>query len=235
MEVVFLGITDVGLRVYEWLCDREGVEVLAMLTRKEQLSLVEKLQPDIVVSVGYDYIVPPEILSIPEHGCINLHPAYLPYNRGRAPNVWSIIEETPAGVTLHYMDEGIDTGDIIERTKVPKQFGDTGKQLHQRLEEAQFELFVKKWPEIESGEVETLPQNEEGTYHDRQDFETLCELELDEEYTVKEFINRLRALTYPPFDNAFVRVNGEKYYVEVSLQHQDKTADNSQSGLISSY
>jgi methionyl-tRNA formyltransferase len=235
MEIVFLGVNDVGMRVYEWLCDRNDVSVSALLTTKEQLDLVEELQPDMAVSVGYDHIVPPDVLSVPDRGCLNLHPAYLPYNRGKSPNVWCIVEDTPAGATLHYMDEGVDTGDIIARKKAEKRFDDTGKDLHRRLEEAQFELFVETWREIESGDVETTTQNEEGTYHEQREFEELCELNPDEEYTVKELLDRLRALTFPPFDNAFVEVDGDKYYVEVDIRHEDDEQNGEPEGFLSSY
>jgi methionyl-tRNA formyltransferase len=235
MEIVFLGVNDVGMRVYEWLCDRNGVSVSALVTTKEQLDLVEELQPDMTVSVGYDHIVPPDFLSIPDEGCVNLHPAYLPYNRGKSPNVWSIVEDTPAGATLHYMDEGVDTGDVIARKRVKKRFDDTGKTLHRRLEEAQFELFVETWPEIESGEVETTTQTEEGTYHEQREFGKLCELDSDEEYTVKEILNRLRALTFPPFDNAYVEVDGEKYYVDIDIRHEDDERNEDPEGFLSSY
>jgi methionyl-tRNA formyltransferase len=235
MEVVFLGINDVGMRVYEWLCDRDGVEVLSLLTTKKQLELIEELRPDILVSVGYGHILPKEVLEIPDAGCVNLHPAYLPYNRGANPNVWSIVDDTPAGATLHYMDEGIDTGDIIARKKVEKRFSDTGKDLHQRLKKAQFELFVENWSAIESGEVETTAQTEEGTYHEVQDFEELCELDPDEEYTVKEMLNSLRALTFPPFDNGHVEVDGERYYVDVDIRHEDDERDEDPEGFLSSY
>jgi len=235
MEVIFLGINDVGMRVYEWLCDRESVDVLSLLTTKKQLNLVKELQPDIVVSVGYRHILSEKILEIPEKGCINLHPAYLPYNRGANPNVWSIIEDTPAGVTLHYMDDGIDTGDIIAKKKVETSFDDTGKSLYERLEQAQYELFTENWPEIESGNVETVSQDEDGTYHEVQEFEELCELNPKDEYTVKEILNHLRALTFPPFDNAFVEVEGEKYYVDINIRHEGDERNEDSEGFLSSY
>jgi len=223
MEVIFLGINDVGKRVYEWLCDRDGVDVLSLLTTKGQLELVRELRPDIVVSVGYGHIVPGDILEIPNKGCINLHPSLLPYNRGANPNVWSIVEDTPAGVTLHYMDEGVDTGDILTQRRVEKRLDDTGKDLHKRLEDAQFELFTENWPKIESSDMVAEVQEQKGTYHEASEFEDLCKLRPDEEYTVTELLDRLRALTFPPFDNAYVELNGEKYYVDIEIRHEDDT------------
>lgn len=235
MEVVFLGINDIGRRVYEWLCDRDGVTISALVTTKSQLDLVPTLEPDILVSVGYDHLVPADILEIPPDGCVNMHPSYLPFNRGKSPNVWSIVEGTPAGVTIHYMDEEFDTGDIIAQRTVETDFSDSGKDLHRRLETTQFDLFTDVWPDIESGTVDVTPQSDEqGTFHTTQDFLDLCKLDPDETTTVREFLNRLRALTFPPFDNAQIEVNGETYYVEVDItkEERDDEPDDSQ---LSSY
>jgi len=218
-EVIFLGVNDAGMRVYEWLCDREGVFVRSLLTTEDQLRVVEEAEPDYLVSCGYRHIVPESVLEVPTEGCLNLHPSYLPYNRGANPNVWSIVERTPAGVTLHYMDPGIDTGAIIARERVETDFSDTGKDLYERLEDAQVDLFREAWPAVEAGEVSPTPQDETaGTYHRTAEFEDLCELDPDDEVTVKAFLNRLRALTFPPYDNAEIEVDGTTYYVDVDVR-----------------
>jgi len=236
MDIIFLGVNDVGLKIYNWLCQRSEVNVKAMLTESEQLDIIRREPPDLVVSVGFDHLVPPEILTIPSEGAINLHPSYLPYNRGKSPNVWPLIDRTPAGVTLHYMDVEFDAGDIIEQRKVRTEFSDTGKDLHNRLEEAQFELFTEIWPKIESGEVESTPQNDSnGTYHSTTDFIEECEIDPEIEVTVKEFLDTLRALTFPPFDNAHVEVDGKRYYVDIEIREATEESGEKTEGLLSSY
>lgn len=218
VEVVFLGINDAGMRVYEWLCDREDVFVHSLLTTKEQLRVIRNVEPDYVVSCGYRHIVPEEILDIPSEGCLNLHLSYLPYNRGGNPNVWSIVDDTPAGVTIHWMDSGIDTGDIIAREKVQVEFSDTGKDLYEKLEDAQVEIFQDVWPDILSGEVSEMSQSEDaGTSHRASEFEELCELDPEEKVRVKDFLDRLRALTFPPYNNAEIEIGGETYYIEIDI------------------
>lgn len=219
LEIVFLGVNEAGMRVYDWLCDREGVFVHSLLTTEEQLSVVEDVRPDYVVSCGYQHVVPEEILEVPSGGCLNLHPAYLPFNRGANPNVWSLVEGTPAGVTLHYMDADLDTGAIVSQREVDARFSDTGRDLHERLEDAQVELFERTWPKIEAGEASVSEQDgDAGTYHRTADFEALCELDPDAEVVVKDFLDRLRALTFPPYDNAYLDLDGERYYVEVNIE-----------------
>lgn len=236
MDVVFLGINDAGWEIYEWLCDRDGVSVAALVTTEEQLSLVERLEPDAVVAAGFRHIVPEEVLEIPSEGCINVHPGYLPHARGFNPNVWSIVEGLPAGATVHYMDPGVDTGDVIARRRVETTFDDTGRSLYRRIERASVDLFEAIWPDVESGEVEATEQTDaEATYHYRSDFEELCRIDPGERYEAKELIDVLRALTFPPFDNAFLEVDGERYYVEVEVTPADEAADVDRVGTLSSY
>jgi len=236
MELVFLGVNDVGLRIYEWLCDREQVDVLALVTERDQLELIQEMQPDCIVSVGFDHLVPKDALDVPEQGALNLHPSLLPYNRGKSPNVWPLIEGTPAGVTLHHMDEEFDTGSIIAQQAVETDFADTGKDLHKRLEDAQFELFTEVWPDVVAGTIEAKPQDPEaGSYHSVNDFLEACELDPEEKVRVKQFLDRLRALTFPPFDNATIEVDGQTYYVDIEIRRAENQSEDKSEGLLFSY
>lgn len=219
VDVVFLGINDAGMRVYEWLCKQEDVFVHSLITTEQQLECIRNVQPDFIISCGYRHIIPESIIEIPTEGCLNLHSSYLPFNKGANPNVWSIIEETPAGATLHYIDKGIDTGDIVAQQKVQTQFSDTGKTLYEKLEDAQVELFKKEWKNIVDGNVTATPQDpNNGTYHRSSDFENLCHLDPEENVKIKDILNRLRALTYPPYNNAKIEIDGETYYVDVDIK-----------------
>jgi methionyl-tRNA formyltransferase len=225
VDLVFLGLNDIGERIYEWLIEREDANVQELLTEADQLSVVEELEPDLLIAGGFRHIVPPKILDIPERGAVNLHKAYLPYNRGANPNVWSIVEDTPAGVTMHYMTEELDGGPIISRREVEKRPDDTAKDLYERMENAQFEQFVDVWPDVRDGTVNTRPQDFEydGTYHRKSDFVDLWELDRNEETTVGEVLNRLRALTFPPFKNAYFEEDGTRYYVDISINEAQET------------
>jgi len=236
MDLVFLGRNDVGSRIYDWLCDRDGVDVLGMVTEKDQLDLVEQLEPTMLVSVGYNHLVPGQVLSIPERGAVNLHPAYLPHNRGKSPNVWSIVDDTPAGATLHYMDLSFDTGDIIARQRVETSFADTGKDLHRRLETAQMELFKDNWPMIETDEVKKRPQlPDAGTYHSIADFRDLCGIDPDATVRAKELLDRLRALTFPPFENAYVELDDERYYLDLEITPASEADGATPEGHLTAY
>jgi methionyl-tRNA formyltransferase len=219
VEVVFLGINDVGERIYEWLVDRDDADVLALLTEKDQLPTVRKLEPELIICGGFRHILPEEVVAVPDRGAVNMHKAYLPYNRGANPNVWSIVEDTPAGVSIHYVTEDIDAGPLIDRRQVEKRPGDTARDLYERLERAQFDQFKEVWPEIRDDEAETEPQefDAEGTYHYKEDFVDLWELDRDETVRVGDLIDRLRATTFSPFKNAYFEEDGERYYVDLSI------------------
>jgi len=218
VDVLFLGVNDIGERIYEWLVDRDDAAVKALLTHEAQLELVEEVQPDLLISSGFRHIVPESVLDVPDLGAINLHKSYLPYNRGANPNVWSILEDGPVGVSIHYMTPDIDAGPVIDRREVPLYPDDTGRTLYDRLEDEQFDQFTELWPAIRDDEVETESQpKNEGTYHTKQDFVDLWALDRAEQVNVGDFLDKLRALTFPPYRNAYFEENGTRYYVEVNI------------------
>jgi len=192
------------------------------LQDEETIEAVRSLEPDIGVSVLFGYILRPAFLDLFPEGAINLHPAYLPYNRGAYPNMWSIVDKTPAGVTLHRIDEDIDTGDILSRRRVEVRSTDTGRSLYQRLEQAGLELFRSTWPWLVAGEIEGTSQDEEaGTKHYVKDVEDIDEIDLDAEYKARDLINILRARTFPPHDGAYFEENGRRVYLRLDLTEKD--------------
>ena len=217
MDAVFLGLNEAGEEVYEWLNAREDVEVLAILTEKQQLSLIKELRPDIVIASGFEHKVPQEIIDVPEKGVVNLHPSYLPFNRGSHPYIWPLIEDTPAGVTVHYMNENIDEGPIIDRMKVEKRPEDDSRSLRQKLMMAQADIFVENWERIKEG-PETMEQRpDEGTTHYMEELDDISEIDLEEEVKIGEFIDLLRALSYTSDGLAWFEEDGEKFFLNLEI------------------
>ena len=101
--------------------------------RKNVVDDLKKTGAEVLLSVNFGYIFPSEVLSVFEYP-INIHMGYLPFNRGSHPNVWSIVENTPAGVTMHIMTEEVDKGDVISRTEIEVAPDETGKSLYEKLE-----------------------------------------------------------------------------------------------------
>lgn len=120
---------------------------------------------DWVVSYGYRYIIKDEVLRRFPRRFINLHIAYLPWNRGADPNLWSFLEDTPKGVTIHYMDAGVDTGDIIAREQVSMLPDDTLRSSYERLSRAIEDLFRRVWADVRDGRLVGRRQPDGGTAH----------------------------------------------------------------------
>lgn len=190
------------------------------LREPEVLAAVRDLRADIGVSALFGYLIRRELFDSLPMGCVNLHPAYLPYNRGAHPNVWSIVEGTPAGVTLHYLDDGADTGDIIAQRLVEQEPVDTGERLYHKLERAAVRLFADTWPSIRCGEAARFPQPRDiGTTHRVRDLSRLDELDLDRTYTARELLNLIRARTFPPYDGAYFRHGDRTVHVRIDLRY----------------
>ena len=187
------------------------------------LQAIKDLKADVAVSLFFGHILPDTFIDLFPRGVINLHPAYLPFNRGRHPNVWSIIEETPAGVTLHYIDAGVDTGDIIAQRDVQKTELDTGETLYHRLEQASVQLFKEAWPDFRVGKSSRLPQDlTKGTTHISTAVDDIDEIVLDRTYTARQLLNVMRARTFPPYRGAFFRAGNRKIHVRLQLIDEDE-------------
>jgi len=118
---------------------------------------------DFIISYGYRHIIKQYAIDKVEGNIINLHISYLPYSRGADPNLWSFLEDTPKGVTIHYLDKGIDTGKIIIQEKLEYDIEkDTLRSTYAKLSKTIEELFMKTWSDIREGKNNSIPQL---TYH----------------------------------------------------------------------
>ncbi len=124
---------------------------------------------DYIVSYGYRHILKNDVLVPFERRIVNLHISLLPWNRGADPNLWSFLEDTPKGVTIHYIDAGIDTGDIIAQREVPYEKEDTLRTAYDRLSRAIIRLFEEVWPSLRGREAQSVPQPHGGSFHRSRD------------------------------------------------------------------
>lgn len=194
------------------------------LKSPESIGRLKALNADVCLSILFDYILQQEFIDLFRMGIINLHPSYLPYNRGNYPNVWSIVDGTPAGVTLHYIDAGVDTGDIIAQEEISVELTDTGESLYRKLEKACVELFINTWPDIKSGKVKRVAQPlGVGTSHWANDVQNIDEIDLNRAYIVRDIINVLRARTFAPYNGAYFRDgNNRKVFLRLNLYYDEQ-------------
>lgn len=140
-----------GLNVYQPAKMRDG----------EALGILRGLKPDLIAVAAYGKILPVDILELPPLGCVNVHSSLLPRYRGAAPINWAILNgEDETGVTIQYMAEGVDTGDILAQAKTPIDINENAAQLFDRLARMGGPLLVETVKEIEAGTVRRVPQDE---------------------------------------------------------------------------
>lgn len=127
---------------------------------------IQSLNPDIIIVVAFGQILPQSILDIPRYGCINIHGSLLPKYRGAAPIQWSIInQERTTGVTIMYMDEGMDTGDMLFKKEIPISPQETYLSLHDKMKIVGAETLKQVLPQIVSGELTREKQQDaQATY-----------------------------------------------------------------------
>ncbi|ORJ62108.1 methionyl-tRNA formyltransferase [Geothermobacter hydrogeniphilus] len=131
------------------------------LRRPEAVEQLRSLAPDLVVVVAYGQILSREVLQLPRFGCINVHASLLPKYRGAAPINKAIIDgETVTGVTTMYMDEGLDTGDMLIRKSLDIGPNETAGELHDRLAPLGAEAMRETLQRLCAGTLERVPQND---------------------------------------------------------------------------
>ncbi len=127
----------------------------------EALSLMKDLNPDCVVVVAYGKIIPTEMLKLPKFGFVNVHGSLLPKYRGAAPIQWAVIDgEKKTGVTTMQMDEGLDTGDMLEVMETEIGENETAGKLFDRLSGLGAELIVSTLSKLEKGEITPVKQDD---------------------------------------------------------------------------
>jgi methionyl-tRNA formyltransferase len=211
------------------LCDNNwiGVKIKTIFDNKKFPITIESsdLYNDLSCLIGkYDLIISAHCKKIFDKKLIestriiNIHPGFNPYNRGMYPHVFSIINRLPTGATIHEVDEKIDNGDIIYQKEVILNKYDDSKSLHEQIMKIELELFEDNFNEIIFGTyTKTKPKNK-GNINYKSDFNKLLEINLSDYDTFENHINKLRALTYGDYKNAFFYdTDGSKIYIQIKL------------------
>ncbi len=153
--------------------------------------------------------------------CINLHPGYNPYNRGWFPQVFSILNKLPLGATIHEMDEGLDSGDIISQQKIHINSSDDSLSLYNKVLQKEINLFQNNFDKIIEGSYIKIKPKSKGNLNLKKDFNNLCKLDLNSMGTMGEHIDLLRALSHGDFKNAYFLDNeNKKIRVKIELKKE---------------
>jgi methionyl-tRNA formyltransferase len=167
MKILFLG-TEYSFSLAKWIEDQDVW--VDKRTEKITSEICENIKPEIIISYNYPYIISKDVIDRYRNRIINLHISYLPWNKGSDPNIWSIIDDTPKGVTIHLIDEGVDTGDIIYQKLVHIEDSMTLKTSYDLLHHEIQSLFKENWLSIKTFNFEPINQNpNDGSEHKKRD------------------------------------------------------------------
>lgn len=187
-----------------------GIEVFQPKKIKIEMDKILSTECDIIITCAYGQILPKEILNYPRLKCVNVHASLLPKYRGGAPIHWCLINgEEKSGVTIMYMDEHMDTGNMISKEECVINDTDNVGTLHEKLSLIGRDLLYKTLPSIIDGTNESIKQD----YDEASVAPNITrEMErLDFSLSGKEIVNKVRGLNPRPMANMLV--NGEEYKV----------------------
>ena len=189
-----------------------GLEVFQPETLKNEslLPLLERTRPDAIVVAAYGKILPQYVLGFPPRGCINVHASLLPRYRGAAPINWAIINgERESGVTIMYMEKGLDTGDMLLSVRTPIADDDTAGDLHDRLAVLGADALVHALALLEAGRI--TPVKQDDSQHTYAPMLSRDDCRLDFCQSAKQVRDRIRGLA--PFPGAYLTLSGRQIKV----------------------
>jgi len=173
---------------------------------------IVKLNPDVIFSINYTKIIQKELTE--KYRIINIH-SLLPRYRGRNAVSWAIINARKDnywkfGATLHEIDEGIDTGNIIRTYYLDIEDNDTAFSLYKKWEKYAYKLIKDMLPQLLRGEYKTHKQKGKSYYYNKN---SLLNKEINLNWSKDEIYDRIRAYTFPPFERPFIKLNNKKIYL----------------------
>ena len=183
-----------------------GLTVLQPLKARnpEFIEEIKAINPDVIVVVAFGQIIPSEIIHMPKYGCINVHASLLPKYRGASPIQWTVLDGCEySGVTTMLMDEGIDTGDILETATVKLDERETGGSLFDRLSLVGAKLLVETLDKAEAGQLHPVKQDDSQSSYVRM---------IDKSFGLMDFTQPVEALerkvrALNPWPSAFTHMD----------------------------
>lgn len=173
MKILFLSNNEISNNLIYWLKNIAKEEIV-VYDKPINIEFFKKIKANFIISYNYRFIIKQEIINYMKNNIINLHISLLPWNKGADPNVWSFLEDTPKGVTIHIIDEGIDTGPILVQKEVYiDESTETLKSSYDKVHREIQELFKRSWNDIKNNKLRPIYQNSKGSLHYKNDFKKI--------------------------------------------------------------
>jgi methionyl-tRNA formyltransferase len=197
---------------------RKGIPVCVF---ESEQHILERLTDDVDLGLlaWWPKILRSPLLESPRNGFINTHPSFLPYNRGKHYNFWALVEEAPFGVTLHKVNAGIDTGDIVFQSVIDYDWCDTGETLYKKAQLEMLDLFINSYPSIRADGLKAIQQEQNiGSFHRSSELEHASKIELDSSYSARTLLNLIRARTFEGCPGCWFEDNGSRYEISIRIK-----------------
>lgn len=245
MKLLLMADGQVGLAITKWLlrefredvalivaiaenevwraAQDEGVSCVVFETSEHLLALIDglEIELDIGILAWWPKLIEQSLLNKPRRGFINTHPSYLPYNRGKHYNFWALVDQTPFGVSLHMVDGGIDSGDIIAQRDIPYGWEDNGETLYAKAQKAMLELFRDSYPAIRGLDFPHVKQElQRGSFHKAAELGAASRIDIDGTYYARDLFNLLRARTFTGHPSCWFLDGKKKFEIRIEIKEK---------------
>ena len=245
MKLLLMAAHTAGLEITQWLINRyrEDIALVVSISENEVLDISRDsgvacmafrsadvivdyfrdkgIIPDLGFLVWWPKLVKSPLLDLPRLGFINTHPSLLPFNRGKHYNFWALVEQVPFGVSLHFVDKGVDTGDIVAQRSVPYGWEDTGGSLYNKAIQTIISLFKDSYPEIRQFNIPRTRQDlKKGSFHLAEELDPASQIDIDRKYRARDLLNQLRARTFSGFPACCFEDKGQIYEVRIAIKRR---------------
>lgn len=244
MKLLLMADHHVGLEITRWLLQEYPDDVALVVTVSENeifsvarnagipclvydtsdqvctyLRLGEGV--DIGILAWWPRIIKQPLLGALKHGFINTHPSLLPHNRGKHYNFWALVEQAPFGVSLHFIGDGVDNGDVVAQANVPYGWEDNGATLYAKACEKMVCLFKDTYPAIRTLNIPRHKQDlSQGSFHFATELDSASFINLDQSYRARDLLNLIRARTFHGHPACWFADAGEEYEVRIDIKRK---------------
>lgn len=245
MKLLLMADRNVGLDITQWLLAEFRGDVALVVTiskndiwkaaqdakvpcivfnsTDEVCVLLDELNSEIDIGIlaWWPKIITQPLISKPRMGFINTHPSLLPYNRGKHYNFWALVEQAPFGVSLHLIDDSIDSGDVIAQMPILYDWEDNGETLYVKAQEAMVQLFQNTYPIIRKLDFPRQKQDlSVGSFHRADELEVASRIDLDHSYLARDLLNILRARTFTGHPSCWFDEEGKVFEVRIDIKRR---------------
>ena len=174
---------------------------------------------DLMLLLWWPEIISKESINAAKIGWVNNHPSLLPYDQGKHGYVWSIINSNPYGVTIHLINENIDSGPILFQKEIAVEITDTGESLYAKSFREQINIFRENYANLVSLNFTPKEQEQDKrTYHTGKDIDKINAIDLDKVYKASNLIDIIRAQTFSDGRCSYINHQGDRYYLKLKIE-----------------